>query len=569
MRHRKKLIAGVLLSLLVLMPMLLEACGGPTSPGPAGSPQAAPADKQVFRYPIGNSDFITLDPALTQYSNSIYALKALFSGLVGLNDKGEVVDLLAASHTISPDKLTYTFMLRDGLKFSDGSPLTAEDVIYSINRTIDPATRSEVSFYLDLIKGYDDFQGGKVKTLIGSSLLAPDPQTVNITLSRPAGYFLAALTYPSSFTVNKKLIDKYGNKWTDHMQEGGTCGPFKVESYSHTTGLIAVPDPNYFGEKPKLQRVEFLQSGDADVAYKAYLAGQFDYAAVPPINLAEAKTRADFRSVAELNTWYLALNYLAKPFDNIKIRQAFALAINKDLLNQSVNRGAHKPTNNIIPPGAPGYNQNIKGVDGTSSSAGNPERAKQLFAEGLREAGYASASALPSISFTNRNQKLANDIASAIVEQWKNVLGVTVKIQVYEIAKFNDLLIAATDNPKGIQLWFAGWGQDYPDPQDWLSVFFAKDISNNQFNYGQNTSSTAAQQQTVQQQLAEADANPDQNARLAAYQDAEQKIINDVGWVPLYHRNINRLINTKVVNYDLNGYDNLSPEAWTKIYIAQ
>ena len=569
MRHRKKLIAGVLLSLLVLMPMLLEACGGPTSPGTTGSPQAAPADKQVFRYPIGNSDFITLDPALTQYSNSIYALKALFSGLVGLNDKGEVVDVLAASHTISPDKLTYTFTLRDGLKFSDGSPLTAEDVIYSMNRTIDPATKSEVAFYLDLIKGYDDFQAGKVKTLIGSSLQASDPKTVKITLSRPAGYFLASLTYPSSFTVNKRLIDKYSAQWTDHMQEGGTNGPFKVESYSHTRGLIAVPDPNYFGEKPRLQRVEFLQSGDIDVAYKAYLAGQFDYAAVPPVNLAEAKTRQDFRSVAELNTWYLALNYMTKPFDNIKIRQAFALAINKDLLNQSVNRGAHKPTNNIIPPGAPGYNQNIKGVDGTSSSAGNPERAKQLFAEGLREAGYASASALPPISFTNRNQKLANDIASAIVEQWKNVLGVAVKIQVYEIAKFNDLLIAAKDNPKGIQLWFAGWGQDYPDPQDWLSVFFAKDISNNQFNYGQNTSSTAAQQQTVQQQLAEADANPDQNARLAAYQDAEQKIINDVGWVPLYHRNINRLINTKVVNYDLNGYDNLSPEAWTKIYIAQ
>src|SRR2546422_9932128 len=142
MRHRKKFITGLLPAFLVLMALLLEACG-PTTPGTTGTPSQAPADKQVFRYPIGNSDFITLDPALTQYSNSIYALKALFSGLVGLNDKGEVVDLLAASHTISPDKLTYTFMLRDGLKFSDGSPLTAEDVIYSINRTIDPATRAE------------------------------------------------------------------------------------------------------------------------------------------------------------------------------------------------------------------------------------------------------------------------------------------------------------------------------------------------------------------------------------------------------------------------------------------
>lgn len=192
-----------------------------------------------------------------------------------------------------------------------------------------------------------------------------------------------------------------------------------------------------------------------------------------------------------------------------------------------------------------------------------------MFAEGLREAGYANASALPSITFTNRNQKLANDIASALVEQWKNVLGVNVKINVLEIAKFNEQLIAAKDNPNGIQIWFAGWGQDYPDPQDWLSVFFAKGVSNNQFNYGQNHSATAAQQQEVQKQLATADANSDQAARLTAYADAEQKIINDMGWIPLYHRTINRLINTQVVNYELNGYDNLSPDAWAKVYIAQ
>lgn len=569
MKHRNRLTIGMLLTLLVLLPMVLVACGGATTSGPGGNQAQAPADKQVFRYPIGNSDFITLDPGLAQYSTSIYAIKATFSGLVGLNGKGEVVDLLAASHQVSQDGLTYTFTLRDGLKFSDGTPLTSEDVVYSINRTIDPATRSEVAFYLDLIKGYDDFQAGKVKTLIGSSLVAPDSKTVKITLSRPAGYFLSALTYTSSYTVNKRLIEKYGNKWTDHMQEGGTSGPFKVESYSHTVGLTVVPDANYFGEKPKLQKVQFLQSGDTDVAYKAYLAGQFDYAAVPPINLAEAKTRADFHSVPELNTWYLAMNYLTKPFDNIKIRQAFALAINKDLLNQSVNRGAHKPTNNIIPPGAPGYNQNIKGVDGTTGTSGNTQQAKQLFAEGLREAGYASAANLPAITFTNRNQKLANDIASAIIEQWKTVLGVTVKINVLEIAKFNEQLIAAKDNPNGIQLWFAGWGQDYPDPQDWLSVFFAKGVSNNQFNYGQNSSATAAEQQAVQQQLAQADASADQQSRLAAYAQAEQKIVTDVGWIPLYHRNINRLINTKVVNYELNGYDNLSADAWAKVYVAQ
>jgi oligopeptide transport system substrate-binding protein len=571
MRHQNRL-RGLVPVLLMLFSILVVACGS-TGPAPGGNtgnaPVAAPDDKQVFRWPKGKDDYITIDPGLASYSDSIYTFRALFSGLVGLNSKGEVVDRLAVSHKVEADNVTYTFTLRDNIKFSDGTPITSEDIIYSINRAIDPASKSDVAFYLDLVKGYEDFQAGKVKTLIGSSLLAPDPKTVKIIISRPAGYFLAALTYTASWVVNKKLIEKYKDKWTDHMEEGGTSGPFKVESYSHSKGITAVPDPNYFGDKPKLKKLQFLVSGDADVTYKAYLANQFDYAAIPPVNLAEAKTRKDFHSVPELNTWYLALNYLTAPFDNIKIRQAFALAINKDLLNNSVNRGAHKPTNNIIPPGSPGYNPDIKGPDGTNGLKGNPDKAKQLLQEGMQEKGYKSLADIPPVYFTNRNQKLTLDLGNALIQQWKDVLGITVKQNIYELAKFNETILAARDNPKGAQLWFAGWGQDYPDPQDWLSVFFAKGVSNNSYNYGQNQTTAATQQQAVQQQLALADASSNQDERFKAYADAEQKIVTEVGWIPLYHRNINRLINAKVVNYELNGYDDLSPEQWAKVYIAQ
>jgi len=574
MPQRKMWMPGLITTLLLLVAMLLSACGGGASSGNSGSASngsaAPPDDKQVFRWPqAANSDFVSLDPGLIQYADGNYVARTIFSGLVALDAKGIVVDQLAASHQISPDGLTYTFTLKDNLKFSDGTPITSQDVIYSINRTLDPATKSEVAFYFDLIKGYDEFQAGKVKTLIGSSLLAPDPKTVKIVISKPAGYFLAALTYTASSVVNKKLIDKYGTKWTDHMEEGGTVGPFKVQSYSHTTGLIVIPDSNYFGTKPKLKKIEFELSGDLDTTYKGYQASQYDYTPIPPVNLDAAKSAKGFRTVPELNTWYLALNYLTPPFNNIKVRQAFALAINKDLLNKSVNRGAHKPTNNIIPPNFPAYNPNIKGPDGTSSTAGNPDKAKQLLQEGLQELGIKSAADLPVLTFTNRNQKLTQDIASSIIQQWQDNLGVKVKQDVLELAKFNDTIQAAQNNPKGAQIWFAGWGADYSDPQDWLSVFFAKGVSNNQSNYGQNNTSAAAEQQAVQKELQQADASSNQEERFKIYQDAEQKIVNDVGWIPLYHRNINRLINPKVVNYELNGYDQLSAEQWAQVYIAQ
>jgi ABC-type oligopeptide transport system substrate-binding subunit len=571
---RNRLITSIIPTFLLVALMVLAACGGASTPNGSsatGQAQPASADKQVFRWPIGNADFITLDPGLAQYANSILVINSLFTGLVELNGKGEIVHVLAASHQVSSDGLTYTFPLRDNLKFSDGSPITADDIVYSINRTLDPANKSVVSFYFSAIKDYDKLQSGKVKTLIGTSLLAPDPKTVKIILGQPTGYFLAALTYTSSYVVNRKLIEKYGNKWTDHMDEGGTSGPFKVEKYSHTVGITEVPDPNYFGEKPKLQKLEFLIGGDLDVEYKSYLSGQFDYSRVPPVNIQEAKARKDYHSVLQLRTWYITFNFLTPPFDNIKIRQAFALAINKELLNKSVLRGTAHAVNRFVPTGAfAGYNnQDIKGPDGTTNLTGNADLAKKLLAEGMQEKGYKSIADLPPITYNDRNQKQTNDVAAFIVQQWKDVLGVNVKINVLELSKLNEQIDATKNNPKGMQLWYAGWGQDYPDPQDWLSVFLAKDVEQNGYNYGQNNTSAAAEQQAVQKQLAQADVMTDQKQRFDIYLDAEQKAINDVAWVPLYQPNIDRMINPKVAGFVLSPYESLDPDEWAKVYITQ
>jgi oligopeptide transport system substrate-binding protein len=571
---RKQLVTGIIPIWLLLFSLLLAACGGSstsgtTSTGNQGQP--APADKQVFRWPTGNADFTTLDPGLAQYANSIIVINTLFTGLVELNTTGEMIHVLAASHQVSPDGLTYTFPLRDGLKFSDGSPLTADDIVYSINRTLDPVTKSEVSYYFSAIKDYDKLQSGKVKTLIGTSLLAPDPKTVKIILGQPTGYFLAALTFSSSYVVNRKLIEKYGDKWTDHMAEGGSSGPFQVQTYSHSRGVTEVPNSNYFGDKPKLQKLEFLIGGDQDVEYKSYLSGQFEYAHIPPVNYQEARTRKDFQSALQLRTWFITFNYLTPPFDNINIRKAFALAINKELLNKSVLRNAAHAVNRFVPSGAiEGYNnENIKGPDGTTNLTGNPDLAKQLLAQGLKEKGYKSVADLPPITYTDRNQKQTNDIATFIIQQWKDTLGVNVKLDVLEIGKFNEELANSRNNPKGLQVWYAGWGQDYPDPQDWLSVFLSKGVDQNPYNYGQNNSPAATEQQAVQKQLSQADVLVDQKKRYDLYLDAEQKAINDVAWVPLYQPNLDRLISTKVGGFHIAHYEAPSPVEWARVYIIQ
>ncbi len=342
----------------------------------------------------GVPDIATFDPGLSTDAPSIAAIDLVFTGLVELDDNGNVVPYLAQSWTESADHLTYTFHLRPNLKFSDGTPLTSADVAYSIDRALQPATKSGTGpYYLRYIKDASALADGKIKTIIGDSIKTPDASTVAITAAAPIPFFLDALTYPCSYVLEKSLVQKYGSPgFTDHLQDGGGDGPFKVQSYTHSKQIVFVPNPDYFGPIPQLQKVIYPFYKDSDTTYNAYLSNQLDYGVIPIADYETAKTRSDFHSVPQLWINYYSMNYNIKPFDNIDIRQAFELAINKNVVVQAAWKGSLIPTNHIVPEGMPGYNANLTGVDG-ATTAGDQAKAKTLFAAGLQQEGWASASA--------------------------------------------------------------------------------------------------------------------------------------------------------------------------------
>ncbi len=571
MRPGKKITYGFLPALLCLCAILLAACGGTTTTPPGSSgPTKAPANKQIAILPeSGVSDIQTFDPGLATDLNSIAAIDLVFTGLVQLDDKLQVQPQLAASYSVAADGLTWTFHLRPNLKFSDGTPLTSADVAYSIDRALQPAEKSTVGpIYLALIKDSDKLVAGKIKTIIGDSVMTPDPSTVVLIANKKASYFLAALTYPSSYVLEKSLIDKYGNtKFTDHLTEGGGDGPFKVASYTHGQNIIFVPNPNYYGHIPQLAKVVYPFYKDIDTVYKAYQVGQVDFTSIPSANLATArKLTNEYHQVPQLWISYYIMNYLVKPFDNIKIRQAFALAINKDLIVQTVWKNSLIPTNHIVPKGQPGYTPNLTGPDGVASTAGDPTKAKALFQAGLQEEGMTLAT-LPPIRLTySSGSKDSDNEVAALQQMWQNVLGVSVKADPIDFNKLLSELTAATNNPKGLQMWGIGWIADYPDPQDWLTLQFDKGVPNNNANYGQNSTSDAAQQQAVQQQLEAADINPDQNARLQAYMQAEQQLVNDVAWLPMEQVANNFLRKPCMAGVVDNPQDLTPPDDWGNIY---
>ncbi len=524
--------------LLCLMTMLLTACdlfGGNNQPA---TPVKAPPSKQVYITPLaGISDITTFDPALAYDASSISAIQMVFTGLVQLDDKLQVRPQLAASWNESSDGLTWTFRLKPHLKFSDGTPLTSHDVIYSIDRALQPATKSTVApIFLDLIKDSDKLLGGTITTLINDSLLAPNDNTVVIITKKKAAYFLAMLTHPCSYVVEKKLVDAYGANFTGHLAEGGGAGPFKV----------------------------------VGAAYSAYQAGQVDTTGIPVSTFGSDKKRSDFHQVPQLWINYYTMNYLVKPFDNIQIRQAFALAIDKTTITNTVWKGTVMPTNHIVPQSMPGFDAQLTGPDGTQSLKGNPDMARTLLQKGLQAEGWSSVSQMPAIKLT-----YASDISSfgqevnAMIGMWQKVLGVTVTADPVDYNTLLDEVTAATGNAQGLQFWGLAWVAEYPDPQDWLTRQFDSGVPNNSMNYGQNTSNDAALQQLTQKQLEGADANFQQNARIPVYQKAEQQLVNDVAWMPMSQVTEVFLRKPYVVGMVNNEMGQVPPDDWANIYVLQ
>lgn len=575
MQPGKKFANRFWLPVFMLIPLLVAACGGGgTSQTTSGSTHTkAPDNKQILVLSAqisAVSDINSFDPAIATDFNSATAIYDVFTGLVSLDDKGNVQPQLAQSWDKSSDGLTYTFHLKPNLKFSDGTPLTSHDIAYSLDRAFQPATKSPTaSYYMKYIKDQDKLSAGKIKTIIGDSLLTPDDNTLQIVISKPIAFFLDTLTFQCSLVVEKKLIDKYGAQWTEHLDEGGGAGPFQVKKWVHNKEIDFIPNPNYYGAKPQIKELVYPFYKVQDTTRKDYLINRLDDGVVPLADLATDRHRSDFISGPILATNYYTMNYNQKPFDNVHIRQAFALAVDKDLIVNKIWKGSFIATNHIIPKGMPGYNPDLTGPDGTTSTKGDPAKAKQLFQQGLQEEGYSSAAQLPSITLTysSGGNQAAKDEVAALQQMWQSALGATVKTNDIDLNTiFNDQAEGA-NNP--LQFYSGpAWISDYPDGQDWTTLQFDKGASQNSMNYGQNKGANAAEQQQVQQEMEQADLMQDPAARLKAIYKIEQELVNDVAWFPIEQQVTLTLRKPCVQGIVDNAQNIIPPDDWAKIYVS-
>jgi oligopeptide transport system substrate-binding protein len=472
-------------------------------------------------------DPYTLDPAVSGEMTSHVYLMQLFSGLVRFDDNLEPAPDIAERWEVSNGGRTYTFYLRQDVKFHDGRKLTAEDFKYSWERACAPQTGSlTAATYLGDIVGVSGVLAGQTGEISGVRVV--DDYTLEVTVDAPKSYFLSKLTYPTAFVVDKADVETGGGWW---RTPNGT-GPFKLKQWQQGDSLILERNELYYGEVAKVNQVVFkLWSG---VPMNMFETGEIDVAGVGASYIEKVTDETgpfyqDLSIVPELSFYYIGFNTAQPPFDDVNIRRAFSMAIDKDKLISLVFKGTMEPADGILPPGMPGYNETLAGLGYDVAGA------KALIAG----SSYGDVSNLPPITVTTLGW--GGGISSeleAVIYQWRQNLGVEVTVRQLEPERFLYHLSQEKD-----EMFYTGWIADYPHPQDFLDILFHSGAEN---NYGQYRNPE------VDAMLEAAGVEPDSRLSLSLYQQAEQMLVDDAACIPLGFGRNYVLVKPYVKGYELN-----------------
>ncbi len=471
----------------------------------------------VFTVAVANN-VTTFDPATCQDVETNQVLMNAYEGLVQYSPDNKVVPCLADKWDVSKNGLVYTFHLRPGVQFQNGMPVTASDVAYTLRRALDPKLASPVAQqYLGDIAGANDVYSGKAAALKGVKVV--NPQTVAVTITSPKAYWLATLTYPTAWIVCKAIAEKRGTDrlTSDDAIAGAGSGAFHVTKFRKDQEVDMEPNAHYWGGAPKVHLVEKVIL-DPNTRHSEFVNGQLDL--MRKLTIGDMVTdKADARVKDSVKVWpragmyYLALNQnVYKPFNDVRVRQAFAYATDKKKLVDVASGGVYPIAYDLLPPGIPGTDPNFRGLPY------DPAKARQL----LAAAGYPNGKGLPPLDIMgNEKEPLTQKTIDMLRQMYAQNLGVTINEHQMEFGA----LIAGEDNNKTLPSFFLGWYADYLDPQDFYSLLLSTQSVENHTGYS-NPQLDAL--------CAQADVEQDSTKRMALYRQAAQIAGNDVPRIPLY-----------------------------------
>ena len=509
----KKLLAVML---AVVLAMGLVGCGG-------GSEGGSGSEKEL-KVQVGPNPE-TVDPALNSAVDGGNMILHAFECLLTVGQDGTLQPGCAETWETSEDGLTWTFHLRDGLKWSDGTDLTAEDFVYSWQRVCDPQVAAPYAeTVLQMVKGYDQAIKGDLEAL---DVVAEDPQTLVVHLSNPCTYFGGLAAFATLSPVQKATIEANGDAWATTPETYVSNGPFYMTEWEQGSHITFSKNPYYWNKDAvKLDKLTFMLIEDANAAYSAYQTGEIDMIKdVPTEEIPSLEGNEEFHVEPIIGTYYLNLNCKKKMFKDERVRKALSLAIDRKYVAETIMQGTYSPAGSFIGPGwldtdDSEFEKNANGgkpyIDIDNYEA-NLEEAKKLMAE----AGYPDGKGFPEITYSTNDSGYHKPVAEYLQEAWGK-LGVKVKVATVEWGSFTPMRrdgeYEAARN---------GWVGDYSDPSNMLDLLCTDNGNNDgKFSNKQYDAAMALSRKTR-----------DPTERSLALHKAEDILMEHAGCVPLAYYN--------------------------------
>lgn len=492
------------------------------------SAPASAQDREVYRRPLGN-DPVTLDPARISdvYSRSV--AQQIFDGLVGFDQTLSITPALAESWKASRDGLTWTFTLRKEVKFHHGREVTAEDVVYSFSRILDPAVKSGASDLFMGIKGAQEFREGKAKRVSG--LVALDRYTVQVTLNEAVAPFVSVLAVGHAKIVPKDVVERQGEAFGAHPI--GT-GPFRFIRWERGKELVLASNSDYFYGPPKLSRIAYriFPGEQFDQMYEEFQKGNLEDSPIPTQNYRRIVTGKNHNYVKRpmLSVRFYGFNTRLKPLDDRRIRQALIYAIDRQAMIDEVFLGRYALARGILPPGTLGFNPNLR------SYPYDPQKAREL----LAQAGYPGGRGLPPVHIWSSVKHEGIVREHEQIKNYLEVVGIRAEFHYQTDWPSFSKMLGEGKLPVFLYAWFA----DVPDPDNFLTKLFHSQGPRNFFGYTNPA---------VDGLLLQARSERDLRRGVELYRRAEQLIMDDAPIIPVWHYTYERVFQPYVKSVEVNG----------------
>ena len=436
--------------------------------GAEAAPEAS-SSGQELSVQVGPSPE-TIDPALNSAVDGANMIIHAFEGLLKMDKDNNVIPGLAESYEVSDDGLTWTFHLRPDLKWSDGSPLTANDFVYSWKRIVDPNTAAPYGSIINVVKGFDEAAGGDVDAL---GVSAPDDSTFVVELNNPCTYFDKLAAFATCVPVQQATIEANGDSWTIDPATYITDGPYMMTEFTDGDKIVFEKNPYYWdAANITFDKITWNLIEDMNAAYTAYQNGEVQMIkSVPTEEIPSLSDNPEFHIDPNLGTYYLSVNINKEPFNDSKVREALSLAIDRDYVANTIMQGTYSPAFNMVGPGVSDAEAGSSFADttiekygkhfGSSSYEDDLAKAKEL----LAEAGFPNGEGFPQISYMTNDQGYLKSVAEYLQKAWEQ-LGITMTIDVQEWKT-----VTADRRAGNYDVARNGWVFDYDDPSNMLELF--------------------------------------------------------------------------------------------------